>query len=224
VGSIRALAKQLGFSAASEPLVVQALTHSSYTNDHPASLDNERLEFLGDSVLSLLCSAYLFGKFPAMPEGQLSKLRASLVCETALTSIASKLNLQNVVLLGRSAQNSNGKARPRILAGCVEALLGAAFLSGGLARAEELFQLFYADMLQSTGGAPACIDAKTTLQELAPEAVSYSLLGYSGPDHDRMYRMAVSVAGRAIGFGEGKSKKQAEQAAAAEALRNLRGS
>jgi ribonuclease-3 len=202
--------------------VTQALTHASYVNDNPGSIDNERLEFLGDAVLSLLCSTHLYRKFPALPEGQLSKLRASLVCETALASIARTFDLQNIVFLGRSAQGSNGRARPRILAGCVEALLGAAFLSGGLTRAEELFQLFYADMLESTDDTAAFLDAKTALQEFAPEAVSYTLLGYSGPDHDRTYRVSVSVAGRAIGLGEGKSKKQAEQAAATEALRNLR--
>lgn len=222
MGSMRSLAKRLGFSEESERLVMQALTHASYVNDNPGSVDNERLEFLGDSVLSLLCSTHLYEKFPALPEGELSKLRASLVCEAALASIARTFDLQSVVFLGRSAQGSNGRARPRILAGCVEALLGAAFLSGGLAHAAELFRVFYADMLNNAGDAVAFIDAKTALQEFAPEAVSYTLLGYSGPDHDRNYRVSVSVAGRAIGLGEGKSKKQAEQAAAAEALRNLR--
>jgi ribonuclease-3 len=219
---MRSLAKRLGFSEESEQLVRQALTHVSYANENPGSIDNERLEFLGDSVLSLVCSTHLYKKFPALPEGQLSKLRASLVCEAALASIARSFDLQSVVFLGRSAQASNGRAKPRILAGCVEALLGAAFLSGGLFRAEELFQLFYADMLDNTSDPVAFMDAKTTLQEYAPEAVSYTLLGYSGPDHDRTFRVSVSVAGRAVGLGEGKSKKQAEQAAAAEALRNLR--
>lgn len=222
MGSMRSLAKRLGFSEESEQLVRQALTHVSYANENPGSIDNERLEFLGDSVLSLVCSTHLYEKFPELPEGQLSKLRASLVCEAALASIARTFDLQSVVVLGRSAQASNGRAKPRILAGCVEALLGAAFLSGGLARAEELFQLFYADMLDNTSDPAAFMDAKTTLQEYAPEAVSYTLLGYSGPDHDRTFRVSVSVAGRAMGLGEGKSKKQAEQAAAAEALRNLR--
>lgn len=215
------LAKRLGFSPEDERLVRQALTHASYANDNPGSLDNERLEFLGDSVLSLLCSTHLYRKFPALAEGQLSRLRATLVCEAALTSIARLFDLQSVVLLGRSAQGSNGRARPKILAGCVEALLGAAFLRGGLTRAEELFQLFYADTLENTDDTAAYPDAKSALQEFAPEAVSYALLGYSGPDHDRTYRVSVSVAGRTMGLGEGKSKKQAEQAAAREALRNL---
>ena len=219
---IRSLAERLGFSPQDEGLVKQALTHASYAHDNPRSLDNERFEFLGDSVLSLLCSSRLYGKFPSLSEGQLSRLRASLVCEAALTSIARLFDLQSSVLLGRSALGSNGAASPRILAGCVEALLGAAYLVGGLPRAEELFQLFYADMLDNADATALDADAKSALQELAPDAVSYELLAYSGPDHDRTYRVRVSVDGRAMGIGEGKSKKAAEQAAAAEALRNLR--
>ncbi|MBT9176106.1 MAG: Ribonuclease 3 [Firmicutes bacterium] len=222
MSSIQLLARHLGFSPGDEQLVKQALTHSSYAHDNPGSLDSERLEFLGDAVLSLLCSSHLYRRFPSLAEGQLSRLRANLVCEAALTSIARLFDLQTIVLLGRSAIGSNGAARPRILAGCTEALLGAAYLAGGLPRAEELFQLFYADMLDNTDASRAGADAKSALQELAPEAVSYTLLGYSGPDHDRTYRVEVAVAGRTMGIGEGRSKKQAEQAAAAEALRNLR--
>jgi len=202
--------------------VKQALTHSSYTNDHPGSSDNERLEFLGDAVLSLLCSFHLYSKFPSLTEGQLSRLRASLVCEPPLAAIALTQELPSSILLGRSAAGSGGIARPRILAGCVEALLGAAFLAGGLARAEALFTLFYADLLAQTTDAAAHPDAKSALQELAPEAVSYTLLSHCGPDHDRTYRVEVVVRGRRMGIGKGRSKKQAEQAAAEEALRNLR--
>ncbi|MBT9155743.1 MAG: Ribonuclease 3 [Firmicutes bacterium] len=222
MSSIRLLAERLGFSPSDERLVKQALTHSSYVNDNPGSLDNERLEFLGDAVLSLLCSSHLYRRFPSLAEGQLSRLRANLVCEAALTAIARLFDLPTIVLLGRSAIGSNGAARPRILAGCAEALLGAAYLVGGLPRAEELFQLFYADMLDNTDDAAAFPDAKSALQEFRPEAVNYTLIGYSGPDHDRTYRVGVSVDGRTMGIGEGRSKKQAEQAAAAEALRNLR--
>jgi len=222
LSSIPLLTTRLGFSPQDEQLVRQALTHSSYANDHPGSLDNERLEFLGDAVLSLLCSSHLYKRFCALTEGQLSRLRANLVCESALTTIARSFDIHSHVLLGRSAIGSNGAARPRILAGCTEALLGAAFLVGGLPRAAELFEMFYADMLDSTDAAGANADPKSALQEFAPEAVSYTLLGYSGPDHDRIYRVVVAVDGRTMGIGEGKSKKQAEQAAAEEALRKLR--
>lgn len=220
--TLKAFAEGLGFSGDEEAIVRQAMTHSSYAHDHPQYQDNERLEFLGDSVLSLLCSRSLFVKFPRLREGELSRLRASLVCEATLAGIAKKHDLHRHLLLGRSAAGSGGAERPSILAGCTESLLGAAYLIGGLPRAEQLFDRFYGDLLDKATETMAQADAKSALQELAPEAVQYTLVAQSGPDHDRTYRVQVEVQGKVMGVGEGRSKKQAEQAAALSALRKLR--
>jgi len=217
------LATKLGFTPQDEPLLKQALTHSSYINNHAGVSDNERLEFLGDAVLSLLCSQSLYAKFPHYAEGQLSRLRANLVCEAALAEIAKRFGLARYILLGKSAAGSGGYERPRILAGCIEALLGVAFLSGGLPRARQLFDLFYGDLMTEVTESWSEADAKSALQELAPESIKYALVQESGPDHDRTYQVEVFVRGTAYGLGEGKSKKQAEQAAALLALRKLRG-
>jgi len=217
------LTSKLGFTSEDEPLLKQALTHSSYVNNHVGVLDNERLEFLGDAVLALLCSQSLYVKFPLLAEGQLSRLRANLVCEATLAKIAKHFDIAKYILLGKSAAGSGGYERPRILAGCVEALLGVAFLSGGLARARQLFDLFYHELMTEVTVSWSEADAKTALQELAPESIKYALTHESGPDHDRTYRVEVYVRGIPHGVGEGKSKKQAEQAAALLALGKLRG-
>lgn len=217
------LALLLGFANQEEALVLQAMTHSSYVNDRAGELDNERLEFLGDAVLALLCSQTLFAMFPTLSEGQLSRLRAFLVRESTLASIAKRFAFSKFLRLGKSAARSGGYERPRILAGFVEALLGVAFLCGGIPRARVLFDLFYHELLAQATELWAEADAKSALQELAPESVRYALLAETGPDHDRSYRMEVFVRGTSQGVGEGKSKKQAEQAAARVALRNLQG-
>ncbi|MBT9157455.1 MAG: Ribonuclease 3 [Firmicutes bacterium] len=222
MSQINELTTTLGFSLEDEVLVLQALTHSSYVNTHVGECDNERLEFLGDAVLALLCSETLYTMFPALNEGQLSRLRAYLVREATLALIAKRFNIALYMRLGKSAAGSGGHERPRILAGCVEALLGAAFLCGGVLRARQLFVLLYREHLAEATELWAEADAKSALQELAPESVRYALLEASGPDHDRSYRTEVFVKGFSQGVGEGKSKKQAEQAAAFVALRNLR--
>lgn len=222
MASLRTFAESLGFGVDEEAIVRQAMTHSSYVHDNPQLQDNERLEFLGDAVLSLLCSQSLYRKFPKLREGQLSRLRASLVCEATLASIARKHDVHRHLFLGRSASGSGGESQPSILAGSTEALLGAAYVAGGLLRAEQLFDLFYSDLVDTATETMAQADAKSALQELAPEEVRYVLVGQSGPDHDPTYRVQVEVKGKVTGVGEGRSKKQAEQAAAMMALRKLR--
>lgn len=215
------LAVLLGFTIQEEALVLQAMTHSSFLNDRAGELDNERLEFLGDAVLDLLCSQTLFDLFPDLSEGQLSRLRAFLVRESTLAEIARGFALAKFLRLGKSALRSGGYERPKILAGLVESLLGAAFLCGGLPRAKVLYELFYSELLSQATELWAEADPKSALQELAPESVKYVLLAETGPDHDRSYRMEVFVKGVSQGMGDGKSKKQAEQAAARAALRKL---
>lgn len=206
----------------SPALLREAMTHASYVNDRPDAIDNERLEFLGDSVLSILCSRYLFERHPEFREGQLSRLRASLVREDALAEIAVNIGLPRYLLLGKSARGGGDRARPSILAGAVEALLGATYLELGLEAADALFRRLYDAMLKLADEDWADPDPKSALQEFAPEAVQYSVLDQTGPDHRRWFRVQVSVSGRIVGEGEGASKKKAEQAAARIALRRLR--
>ena len=219
---IKYLAEQLGLGALSLGLLRQALTHSSYVNDLPDAADNERLEFLGDAVLSVLCSRHLFERYAQFREGQLSRMRASLVCEETLAEIAMSIGLPNYMLLGKSARAGGDRARPSILAGSVEALLGATYLELGLAAAADLFAKLYSDVLESAHAEWSEPDPKSALQELAPEAVQYNLVEQTGPDHRRWFRVQVRVSDRLVAEGEGGSNKKAEKAAAKAALRKLK--
>ncbi|KAF0197960.1 MAG: ribonuclease III [Bacillota bacterium] len=219
---LRTFAQSLGLANLNENLLRLALTHSSYVNDYPLEQDNERLEFLGDAVLSILSSELLYAKFRGFREGQLSRIRANLVCEDTLVRVAYIIGLPQVMRLGKSAAGSGGYTRPSILAGCVEALLGAAYLEEGLESARELFERLYATIIPEVSEEWSEADPKSALQEMAPEAVSYSMVEESGPDHNRRYKTEVSVSGQVLGIGEGRSKKHSEQAAARIALQKLR--
>jgi ribonuclease-3 len=216
------LTDRLGISDLNEDLLMQSLTHSSWVNDHPHAQDNERLEFLGDAVLSLCCSRLLFERYPTFREGQLSRLRASLVCEETLATIAGEIDLGRCLRLGKSAAGSGGYGRPSIMAGAVEALLGATYEGLGFKRAENLFTRLYSNVLQQADEEWANPDAKSALQELAPDSVEYRMVEQSGPDHDRWFRVEVLVNGRLTGQGAGRSKKRAEQEAARSALKALK--
>lgn len=219
---LRTFAQSVGIASLDENLLRLALTHSSYVNDHPNEQDNERLEFLGDAVLSILSSELLYGKFQGFREGQLSRIRANMVCEDTLARVAHHIGLPRVVRLGKSAAGSGGYTRPSILAGCVEALLGAVYLAEGLEPARVLFEGLYETIIPDIGEEWSEADPKSALQEMAPEAVSYNMIEESGPDHNRRYKTAVSVSGQVLGIGEGRSKKHSEQAAARIALQKLR--
>lgn len=219
---LRNFAQSVGIASLSDNLLRLALTHSSYVNDHPHEQDNERLEFLGDAVLSILSSEMLYGKFGSFREGQLSRIRANLVCEDTLARVAHYIGLPKVIRLGKSAAGSGGYTRPSILAGCVEALLGAVYQAEGLERARALFEGIYATIIPEVSEEWSEADPKSALQELAPEAVSYSMIEESGPDHNRRYKTEVIVSGQVLGIGEGRSKKHSEQAAARIALQKLR--
>lgn len=216
------LAESLGIVDIPVDLIREAMTHASYLNDHPQETDNERLEFLGDAVLSVLSSRSLYDRYPEYREGQLSRMRASLVREETLAGIAEEFGFARYVRLGKSAKGSGGDIQPSILAGVVEALLGATYLGLGFADAEALFAVLFRDVFRRADINWADPDAKSALQELAPEGVVYNLVAQSGPDHDRWFRVEVYVSGVRAGEGEGRSKKRAEQAAARAALRKLR--
>ena len=217
---MEALEQKLAYSFRDRDLLRTALTHSSYANEHHC-LSNERLEFVGDSVLGLVTAAWLFTSYPDMPEGKMTRLRAELVCEQSLREVAEKLGLGAYLLLGRGEESSGGRTRPSILADCVEAVIAAMYLDGGMEPAERFITEHILTKLTDSA-ASLQRDWKTELQELIQRqpgrALSYSMIGESGPDHLKRFTAAVSMNGSVIGSGEGRTKKEAEQAAARAAL------
>ncbi len=215
------LEKNIGYEFKNPSLLKIALTHSSYANEAGKGTKyNERLEFLGDSVLSVIVSEYLFEAFPNMPEGELTKLRASLVCEKSLAKFSEKLGVGEFLLLGNGEENSGGRARPSILADAFEALLAALYLDSDMERARTFVLEFVKSALKEAK--PSFKDYKTMLQEIIQqnreESVRYHLVGEHGPDHDKRFIVEVHLNSNVIGHGEGRSKKEAEQKAAKEAL------
>lgn len=203
-------------------LLVQALSHSSYANEKKKSrVSNERLEFLGDSVLSIVVSQYLFEHLTHIAEGELTKLRASLVCEKSLYLFAKQIDLGKFILLGKGEENTGGRERTSILADAFEAVIAAIFLDGGLEAASKHILRFIPEDIQRLKK-PAFSDFKTILQEIVQknpeEKAEYVLAGEEGPDHDKRFVVEVHLNSNVIGEGIGKSKKEAEQMAAKQAL------
>ena len=201
----------------------RALTHSSYNKEkNTKHQDNERLEFLGDSVLSIVVSKYLFNNYPDMPEGELSKTRAALVCEKSLAKFAREINLGNFLLLGRGEEQNGGRDRDSILADAFEALIASLYLDGGIEVAEKFVLGFIAKQMESGEYNLSFSDYKTELQEIIQqnkeEKVEYVLVEETGPAHDKRFTVEVHLNSNVIGSGRGKSKKIAEQMAAKEAL------
>lgn len=215
--------KEIGYTFKNKELLHEALSHSSYANETKNGRNsNERLEFLGDSVLSIVVSVHLFRHFKHLPEGDLTKIRASLVCEKALFEFAHKIDLGKYILLGKGEENSGGRTRPSIVSDAFEAVIAAVYLDGGMEAAEKYVLSFIPKNL-SANSSKALQDYKTMLQEIIQrnpeERVEYVLADQTGPDHDRKFVVQVQLNSNVIGTGEGHSKKQAEQAAAKEALR-----
>lgn len=214
--------KVLGYTFKNPALLETALTHSSYANEGNRKLNsNERLEFLGDSVLGFVTAGYLF-QHETGKEGELTRLRASLVCEKALSSYAKKINLGEYLLLGKGEQRGGGAQRASLLADAFEAVIAALYLDGGLQQAEVFILPFIKEEL-SNQRKPHFRDYKTQLQEIIQqnpeEQLEYELKGESGPDHNKQFLVEVHLNSNVIGSGKGKSKKEAEQQAAREALK-----
>ena len=220
--SIEKFEKIIGYTFKNKKLMYQALSHSSYANERkiPGG-SNERLEFLGDSVLSIVVSDYLYRHLTHIAEGELTKLRASLVCEKSLYVFAQKINLGNYLMLGRGEENTGGRERPSILADAFEAVIAAIYLDGGLEAASRHILRFLPEDIQHQKK-PAFNDFKTILQEVVQknpeEKVDYILAGEEGPDHNKRFVVEVCLNSNVIGKGKGRSKKEAEQLAAKEAL------
>lgn len=219
---IEKLEEKIGYCFKNKELISQALTHSSYANEKklPAG-SNERLEFLGDSVLSIVVSEYLYKHLSEIAEGELTKLRASLVCEKSLYVFAQQINLGDFLMLGKGEENTGGRERPSILADAFEAVIAAIYLDSGLEAAARHILRFMPDDLP-TRRKPVFNDFKTILQEIVQknpeEKVEYSLVGEEGPDHNKRFVVEVCLNSNVIGRGKGRSKKEAEQLAAKEAL------
>lgn len=205
-------------------LLKKAMTHSSYANEQRARhlQSNERLEFLGDSVLGFVTADYLYKQYPELPEGQLTKLRASVVCEQTLCEVAKELGLDAKIQLGRGEEQGGGRMRPSILADAVEALLAAIYLDGGIDAAREFVLSFIPQKAEQAREGGAFADYKTMLQEIVQknrqETLEYRLAGAEGPDHDKRFHMELLLNSNVFAVGIGKSKKEAEQMAAKKAL------
>lgn len=213
------LLSDLGIQFHNRKLLKQAFTHASYRNEHRTEIgqDNERLEFLGDAVLELLVSEYLFLKFTKMPEGELTRLRATIVCEPSLVRFATKLNFDKYIRLGRGEEISGGRKRPALLADVFEAFVGAYYLDQGLPAVKEFLHRFVVSELQDVN-APLLTDYKTMLQEHVQReglgALAYHILEERGPAHNREFVAQVLLDHKPMGEGMGRSKKEAEQHAA----------
>jgi len=213
----------LGYRFSEPELVRLALTHRSVSSEDPGRQDNERLEFLGDAVLQLVVTDLLYDSYPHLAEGQMAKVRAAVVSRATLAEIALELGLGAHVELAPSEEATGGRAKESILADAVEAVIGAVYVDGGLEPVRQVVTTLWAERIAERSKQPGIKDYKTRLQELAARDGGrpvYKVDGY-GPDHDRRFSAVVSVAGVDYGSGEGRSKKEAEQAAAMVALETL---
>ena len=223
--SMDELQERIGYRFKNKNLLRQALTHSSYANEkHMSKLsDNERLEFLGDAVLEIVSSEFLFQNYPKMPEGDLTKLRASIVCEPTLALCTKEMDLGKYLFLGKGEDMTGGRKRKSILSDALEALIGSIYLDGGFASAKEFILRF---ILTDIEHKQLFYDSKTILQEVVQasykEELNYRLVGEDGPDHDKHFVVEARIGETFIGRGEGHTKKAAEQEAAYQALLKLK--
>lgn len=218
------LEKGLGYVFRDKKLLENALSHSSYANEkRDGRTSNERLEFLGDSILGFVTADYLYRLYPDKPEGDLTRIRADLVCERNLAKCAATIRLGEFLLLGHGEDHGGGRNRASIVSDAMESVLAAAYLDGGFEAAKGIIHRLILSELPK--GRPGNFDYKTWLQELVQrekdQVLRYELIGETGPDHDKIFRVQVLLNGEVVGTGEGRSKKKAEQAAAHEAVKAL---
>lgn len=222
---INELEKAIGYQFRNITLLQNALSHSSYANErwHDSLKSNERLEFLGDSVLGMVVAEHLYRTFPNRPEGELTRMRADMVCEKTLAKVADGLDLGKHLLLGKGEEQGGGRNRDSILADAVESVIAACYLDGGMTAAVQFIQKFVLVNVPVTKLHNA--DYKTALQELVQQkknqVLAYTLIGESGPDHNKQFEVELTLNGEVVGTGIGSSKKRAEQAAAQKALEKL---
>lgn len=222
---MKTLEERLGYQFTDRSLLENALTHSSYANEHrdAGMSSNERLEFLGDSVLGMVVADHLYREHPRMPEGELTRTRAALVCEGSLVEVARTLELGKYLRLGKGEDAGGGRERPSILADATEAVLAAIYLDGGIAQARRVIRAL---ILGNEEEMSASRDYKTALQELVQresgQKLAYRLVAEEGPDHAKRFSVEVELNGKTVGAGEGRTKKAAEQNAAKAAIAALK--
>ena len=222
---MKELEEKIGYTFRDPALLQTAMMHSSYTNENhiPKHRCNERLEFLGDAVLELVSSEFLFRKSPKMPEGRLTRLRASMVCESSLAMCAADIGLGEYLYLGKGEEATGGRQRDSVTSDAMEALIGAVYLDGGFTNAKEFIHRFVLTDLEDK---QLFYDSKTILQEIVQAdgngRVSYRLTGEEGPDHDKSFCVEVKIGDAVFGSGKGRTKKAAEQQAAYQAILELR--
>ena len=224
---IKDLENAIGYRFKNITLLQNALTHSSYANEfwRDSLRSNERLEFVGDSILGMVVAEYLYRTFPERPEGELTRMRADMVCERALAKVANRLSLGSHLLLGHGEEQGGGRERASILADAVESVIAACFLDGGMDAARKLIETFILCEVPVTRLSNA--DYKTAFQERVQQkkdqTIVYRLIGETGPDHDKTFQVEVLLNGQVVGTGNGSSKKRAEQDAARTAMETLYG-
>ena len=222
---LKELEEAIGYRFQNITLLQQAMAHSSYANErwHDSLMSNERLEFLGDSILGMLVADYLYRTFPNRPEGELTRMRADMVCERSLAVVAAQLDLGKHLLLGKGEEQGGGRHRESILADAVESVIAASYLDGGMEAAKSFVQKFV--LVHVPVNRPNNMDYKTALQEKVQQkknqTLSYVLVGESGPDHDKHFEVQLRLNDQVVGVGSGSSKKRAEQDAAKAALEAL---
>ncbi len=223
--NLKELEEKIGYQFQNEKLLRQAMTHSSYANEH--RMDklqcNERLEFLGDAVLEVVSSDFLYHKYPKKPEGEMTKLRASIVCEPTLALCASEISLGTFLFLGKGEDATGGRERHSVVSDAMEALIGAIYLDGGFASAKEFIHRFIMNDIESK---QLFYDSKTILQEIvqasSQESLEYRILKEEGPDHNKSFEVCALLGGKEIGRGNGRTKKAAEAMAAYRGILKLK--
>lgn len=225
---LKTLEKKLGYTFRNIDLLRTALYHSSYANEHRTAgiSSNERLEFLGDAVLGVVTAEHLYKKHPDLPEGDLTHIRAVLVCEDSLHEVAQSLSLGDYLHLGRGEEQGGGRRRPSILADATESVFAAVYLDGGMQAADELIHRVLLDKEREEAVEERRRDFKTALQERVQrqqgeKELRYEMVGATGPDHAKVFTFRVVLNGREAGIGTGRSKKEAEQSAARAALETM---
>lgn len=224
--TMEALEDKIGYHFRNRDLLLRALTHSSFSNEQKAGhiVENyERLEFLGDAVLEVVVSDHLYHAFTKVPEGELTKMRASMVCESSLAFCARDLNLGNYMRLGKGEEGTGGRSRDSIIADCMESVIGAIYLDSGM---EDAKAFIFRYILNDLEDKQLFFDSKSTLQEIAQgrfrTAVRYELVSENGPEHEKAFTISAWIGKEKLGEGTGKTKKSAEQQAAYQALLRLR--
>lgn len=211
--------KKIGYTFKNKELLQLALTHSSYANENKLKKNNERFEFLGDSVLGFVTAEYLFSEYQNRPEGEMTKLRAAVVCEKSLFKFSEQIDLGKYILLGKGEEGTGGRNRPSVISDAFEAVIAAIYLDGGMESVKPYILSFIKDAVKREAGFK---DNKSLLQEeiqkVKGNALTYEEVGEEGPDHDKTFVFRVKLNGEVVGEGKGRSKKEAEQAAAGAAL------